>query len=209
MLPKRPSHGMSCSRPFPAFSLFPKAGPLALGTLLLWALAAPLGHDGGRAAAQESNQASLVSVEKAAQAHLLEPRNTSLSIPAEPPTRTRQQSLADQPLVEPGLQNAPLDISRTRLTIAWGYFNHGDYEKALAIFQSLVQKETAPDVAEESRLGLAYSLRRLHRLPETAGLLEELVNQGIRPKETVPALIEVLLALKRYEDAEKYLPLLP
>ncbi len=206
---KRPPHGMAPSQPHPACSFFREIRAVVLGCLLLWTIAAPLGREGGRAVAQESNQACLLSLEKTAQSQLLEPRYSALSFPPEPLAGSRQRSVSDQAVIEPSAQKAPSDIPRTRLTIAWGYYNQGDYEKALALFEASAPKETPADVAEESRLGAAYALLRLNRLPEAARLLEELVSQGIRPKETVPALVEVLLALKRYEDAEKYLPLLP
>lgn len=206
---KRSPHGMAPSQPHPSRSVLQEIRPVVLGCLLLWTISVPLGREGGRAAAQESNQAYVLSLEKTAQSHLLEPRYSALSFPPEPLAGSRQRSVSDQAVIEPAAQNAPSDIPRTRLTIAWGYFNQGDYEKALALFKASAQQETPADVAEESRLGAAYALLRLDRLPEAARLLEELVSQGIRPKETVPVLVEVLLALKRYEDAEKYLPLLP
>jgi tetratricopeptide (TPR) repeat protein len=189
--------------------VFPQAEPLVLSCLFLWVVAVTQGLDAPQAAAQEPRQACLLSVEKTAQAHLIEPRYSSLSFAPEPSARMRQRDGAEPDRNALDVPAAPLDIPRTRLTLAWGYYNQGDYEKAVGLFEALAQQETAADVAEESRLGLAYALLRLHRLPEAAHLLEELVSQGIRHQETVPALVETLLALKRYEDAEKYLPLLP
>ena len=102
-----------------------------------------------------------------------------------------------------------LDSAPTRLAIAWGLYNQGAYEKALGIFEQLAHQETTSQIKEESQLGLAYCLLRLKRLPEAAHLLEALVNQDVRPQETVPILVETLLALQRYEEAEKFLPRLP
>ncbi len=208
-MPKRLCHGLPRPEPFRVRWVFPKVGPLLLGCLFLWLTLALWEHESRQAAAQESNQTSLLHVEKSAQSHLLEPRYSPLSFPLETSARARQTPPSIQPPLEPAFQSALPDVPRTRLTIAWGYYNQGDYEKAVPVFQELAQEETPPEVADEARLGLAYALLRLQRLPEAARLLEQLVGQGIRPRETVPALVEVLLALKRYEDAEKYLPLLP
>lgn len=208
-MPKRPSCGMPRPQPTRARSVFPQTRALMLGCLFLGVVAVTQSLDAGNAAAQESNQAFLLSVKKTAQSSLIEPRYSPLSFPPEPSTRGRQRSIPDPSPPENASHAATLDIPRTLLTLAWGYYNQGDYEKALQSFQDLAQRETPPDVAEESRMGLAYTLLRLDRLPEAARLLEELVSRGVRPQETVPALVEVLLTLKRYEDAEKYLPLLP
>ncbi|MEJ5364824.1 MAG: tetratricopeptide repeat protein [Desulfosoma sp.] len=208
-MPKSPFTGMPRPQLFRVHSAFPQAWTFLIGCLLLWTAAAAQELDDGQAAAQESNQASLLSVEKTTQSNLIAPRYPSVPFPPEPTTRERQRTLPDQPPSETASQAPTLDIHRTRLTLAWGYYNQGDYKKAAEIFQDLAHRETPPDVAEESRMGLAYALLRLDRLPEAARILKELVDRGIRRQETVPALVEVLLALKRYEDAEKYLPLLP
>ena len=208
-MPKRSICGMLQPQPFRFLWLFSKTGPLVFSCLLLWAVAALQGLGAPQATAQESHQACLLSVEKTPQAHLIEPRYSPLSFAPDSSARTRQRSVPEPARDESDVHGTPLDIPRTRLTLAWGYYNQGDYEKAVPLFQALAREETAPEVAEESRLGLAYALLRLHRLVEAAHLLEELVSQGVRREETVPALVEALLALKRYEDAEKYLPLLP
>lgn len=206
---KRPCHGLPRPEPLRFRWVFPKVGPLLFVCLLLWAAAVPWEDESLQAAAQELNQASLLHVEKTAQSYLLEPRYSPLSFPFDSSARTRRTPPSGQTPLEPASQSAAPDVFRTRLSIAWGYYNQGDYEEALPVFQDLAQQETTADVAEEARLGLAYALLRLRRLPQAARLLEELVGQGIRPRETVPALVDVLLTLKRYEDAEKYLPLLP
>lgn len=164
-----------------------------------------------RVLAQESNQAALIHVEKSAQAHLLMPKPLAVPVPPSPPvedsSQARVKSLQAQP--EEGLSGPSLDIPRIKLSIAWGYYNQGRYQDAAVLFDALTREDLVPNVAEESRLGLAYSMIRLNRLNEAAQLLEDMVTQGIRLRETVPALVETLLALKRYADAEKYLPLLP
>ncbi|MGQ9485539.1 MAG: tetratricopeptide repeat protein [Desulfosoma sp.] len=161
--------------------------------------------------AQESNQAALIHVEKSAQAHLLMPKPLAVpglpSLPLEASPQAGVRSLQVQP--EEGLSGLSVDIPRIKLTIAWGYYNQGRYQDAALLFDALTGEDSVPNVVEESRLGLAYSMIRLNRLNEAAQLLEDMVAQGVRLRETVPALVETLLGLKRYADAEKYLPLLP
>ncbi len=163
-----------------------------------------------QARAQESNQAALIHVEKGSQEHLLFPRAVSVPVPSFPapgqPFRSTGSLQQDVP--EKRHAGNSLDMARTRLTIAWGYYNQARYQDAVRLFEELTREESLKSIAEEARLGLAYSLIRLNRLSEAADLLEDLVTQGIRLEETAPALVETLLALKRYQDAEKYLPLL-
>lgn len=187
-----------------------RRGPWARRGFVL-ALILALGLSGTlRASAQESSQAALIHVEKSDQVHLLMPKPLTVpgaanSTSAESPRSTAR---GEQSPSETGLSGAPLDIARIKLTIAWGHYNQGRYQDAAALFEALAREETVPNVVEESRLGLAYSMIRLNRQSEAARLLEDMVAQGIRLQETVPALVETLLALKRYEEAEKYLPLL-
>lgn len=174
----------------------------------LWVFFGILAATARVAAAQESNQAALVHVEQGPQRHLMEPRYPSVPMrPESPPLQPRLTREA--PSVGQGTHETSSDKAQTRLAIAWGLYNQGEYEKASKLFEFLAERETAPTIVEESRLGLAYCLLRLKRLSEAAALLETLVAQGVRRQETVPALVETLLALKRYEEAEKFLPLLP
>ncbi|ROQ89898.1 tetratricopeptide repeat protein [Desulfosoma caldarium] len=163
------------------------------------------------ASAQESNQAALIHVEKSNQAHLLMPKPLAVPTAANATSAESSRSAArvEQTPSETGLFGSPLDVARLKLTIAWGHYNQGRYQEAAALFKALAREEKVPSVVEESRLGLAYCMIRLDRPSEAAHLLEDMVTQGVRLQETVPALVETLLALKRYEEAEKYLPLLP
>lgn len=161
--------------------------------------------------AQESNQAALIHVEKSAQTNLLMPKIPAVPVPPNLPMEESSQELIKslQAQSEKGLFGPSLNIPRIKLNIAWGYYNQGRYQEAAILFDALIREGSMPNVVEESRLGLAYSMIRLNRLNEAADVLEDMVNQGVRLGETVPALVETLLALKRYADAEKYLSLLP
>lgn len=154
--------------------------------------------------AQEANQSALIGVEKKSQEYLLAPR------PLEVPSGANPEALRPSgPPLEEKSSSLTIDVLRTRLAIAWAYYNQKQYEKALRLFRDLVENSGTSELADEARLGLSYCLIRLNRLPEAVGILEELVKRGVRLQETVPVLVETLLALKRYEEAEKYLPLLP
>lgn len=162
------------------------------------------------ARAQESNQAALIHVEKGSQEHLLFPKALSLPVPSfsTPEQPPRSMGNVEQDFQEKRLTGNPLDTARTRLTIAWGYYNQARYQDAVRLFEDLTREASLRSIAEEARLGLAYSMIRLNRLSEAADLLEDLVTAGFRLEETAPPLVETLLTLKRYQDAEKYLPLL-
>ncbi|MEJ5347750.1 MAG: tetratricopeptide repeat protein [Desulfosoma sp.] len=163
-----------------------------------------------QARAQESNQAALIHVEKGSQEHLLFPKAVSVPVASHPAAEQPPRSTGNfqHDVQEKRPVGNPLDMARTRLTIAWGYYNQARYQDAARLFEELTREEALKSVTEEARLGLAYSLIRLNRLSDAADLLEDLVTQGIRLEETAPALVETLLTLKRYQDAEKYLPLL-
>jgi tetratricopeptide (TPR) repeat protein len=186
---------------------FGGAGRLLSALLVLLLLAVP------GAGAQEAGQEALLRVEKGPQEHLLAPKPLEAppEAPEEPsePPRAAARGASALPPETMGPAASPLDVPRTRLAIAWGYYNQGRYEKAARLFQALVEDGAASGAAEEARLGLSYCLIRLNRLSEAAEILEDLVHREVRLQETAPALVETLLALKRYEDAEKYLSLLP
>ncbi|MBC7359747.1 MAG: tetratricopeptide repeat protein [Desulfacinum sp.] len=186
---------------------FSEAGRLLGALLVLLFLAVP------GVGAQEGRQEALLRVEKGPQEHLLAPKPLEappegVAEPSEPP-RAAERNASALPRGTMGPAASPLDVPRTRLAIAWGYYNQGRYERAARLFQALVEDGAASGAAEEARLGLSYCLIRLNRLSEAAEILENLVNRRVRLQETAPALVEILLALKRYEDAEKYLSLLP
>ncbi|MBZ4659450.1 MAG: Outer rane lipoprotein [Desulfacinum sp.] len=186
---------------------FSEAGRLLGALLVLLFLAVP------GVGAQEGRQEALLRVEKGPQEHLLAPKPLEAppeQVPeSEEPSRPAVSAASVPQLKKKGPAAPTLDVPRTRLAIAWGYYNQGRYEKAAQSFEALVRDGEASGAAEEARLGLSYCLIRLNRLSEAAEILEDLVNRRIRLQESAPALVETLLVLKRYEDAEKYLSLLP
>jgi tetratricopeptide (TPR) repeat protein len=93
------------------------------------------------------------------------------------------------------------------LEIGWWKHNKGDNDKALILFRQAAKSDD-PAVTNEAMLGLAYVFMKRNEKSQAIPLVEDLVQQRYRLEETAPMLVDLLLAQKNYQKAEKYLPLL-
>lgn len=94
------------------------------------------------------------------------------------------------------------------LATGWEKLNAGQTEAALAAFE---KASGSPDalVAQEARLGKAYTLWRQGREDQAEALFRQLVDQDFRVPETLPDLLFLLHKRGGPKAVEPYLHLLP
>ena len=102
-----------------------------------------------------------------------------------------------------------VDAARKKsdLERAWIQFNRKQYGAAAELFERVVNSQ--PRRALNARMGLAYSRLKQGRRNETTDHLQYLVNKNYRLKETLPLLLDLLIASRKYKAAEGYFHLLP
>lgn len=100
---------------------------------------------------------------------------------------------------------ASADAHRRLLGRAWDRYNAGETQRAVELFRLAAQ---APDqeVANEAKLGLGYSLNRLGDTQGAEALFREMADADYRLDDTLPMLLELLLARGDLEQARELLP---
>lgn len=97
---------------------------------------------------------------------------------------------------------------RLRLDRAWRLYRKGDYDQAIKLF-SQETKSSRRAISLEARLGLAYSHLKRGEKEKARILLEGLIGEKYRLKETLPQLVSLLLEQRDFEKMDFYLRLLP
>jgi tetratricopeptide (TPR) repeat protein len=108
----------------------------------------------------------------------------------------------DQPV--PGAPAAEL----SDLAKAWQLYARGSYQAAAQLFAETMGS-TDRQEALNARLGLAYSLLKQGKRDQAIPHLTYLADQGYRPAETLPALIQALMQSERWAEAQGRIALLP
>ncbi len=104
--------------------------------------------------------------------------------------------------------SAPGSPEPSALAEAWQLYSRGRYEAAAKAFTALAASANRQE-ALNARLGLAYSLIRQGRRDQAIAQLTSLVNEGYRPSETRPALIQALMQNGRWSEARAQIVQLP
>jgi tetratricopeptide (TPR) repeat protein len=109
----------------------------------------------------------------------------------------------------PSLQPPPkMKKESPRLDQAWRLYRRGDYRRAIPLFREETQSPRRSR-ALEAKLGLAYCFLQLGERPKAMPLLEELAQRKYKTKETLPALLSLLIEEKDFEKARIYLTQMP
>ncbi|MBF0558917.1 MAG: tetratricopeptide repeat protein [Nitrospirae bacterium] len=85
---------------------------------------------------------------------------------------------------------------------AWNYFNKGNYDKAAEIFAYI---QSFPDSRMEADFGVASCYIKQNKVDKALDLLEMLVQEDFRPRDTIPVLMDVLLRLGQIEKAGHFI----
>ena len=101
-----------------------------------------------------------------------------------------------------------VDDARRSVESAWRSFKAGDYAQAEALFDK-ASEAADEEVQNEGRLGLAYTFLKTGKDLEARSVFEDLVKEGFKLEETFPRLMELLIAQKDWDTAEKYLGYAP
>ena len=120
-------------------------------------------------------------------------------LPSDEVRPTRVQKKAPGP--------APPPRKKSELERAWIKYNRRQYSAAAELFGNAVK--TNPGKALNARMGLAYSRLKQGRRVEATAQLKYLVKRRYRLKETLPLLLDLLVAGGDYRTAQNYLPLIP
>lgn len=85
---------------------------------------------------------------------------------------------------------------------AWEYFNDGNYNQAIKLFNFAV---SFPETELDAKLGLAYCYLKKKKIKKSIFLLEELVNKSYLPKDVFPSLMTLLIKKRYFKKAKFYL----
>ena len=98
--------------------------------------------------------------------------------------------------------------ARLSLRLGWGFYEKGNFEKALEHFTAASRSSVA-EIAMEAQYGMALSLERQKRTADALPLWKELVRRGFRTDETAPRYVEALFEQGRYAEASRWVRALP
>lgn len=118
--------------------------------------------------------------------------------------QTPDRGIRGQAGTEEELEEKPKDMKRF-LKPAWQYFNQGNYKQAIEIFTTL---SSFPETELEAKYGLAMCYVKLKEPKKVLSLLELLIKRRFDLKNTLPAMLALLVEEKEYTKAESYLAMI-
>ncbi|MBC7359746.1 MAG: hypothetical protein H5U10_14540, partial [Desulfacinum sp.] len=86
------------------------------------------------------------------------------------------------PAAEAGRETGSMR-ARASLEIAWWHYREGRFQRALALFEAVMDGPAPLSLRREAQWGKALCLDRLQRKDEAAALVEDLDRQGVRTRQ--------------------------
>ncbi|HLA49845.1 MAG TPA: tetratricopeptide repeat protein, partial [Thermodesulfovibrionia bacterium] len=119
-------------------------------------------------------------------------------------SQSKQKAIIPQIGTEKELEEKPKDMKHL-IGPAWQYYEQGNYKQAAEIFTTL---SSFPETELDAKYGLAMCYIKLKESKKAIPLLKSLVKARFDLKNTLPAILTLLVEEKEYKKAETYLVML-
>lgn len=155
---------------------------------------------------QEEKQENIIKIEKFGESTKIiqspmQPDKTSLE---QPPIKKQEKIVIEKPKAEPITKKIDRKIMENSvLKKAWDSYEERKYEEASNKFFTLIESQNK-EIALSARLGLAYSLKNLKLFEEALKHFQYLYKTPYREKEVLKNIVEILIMMENYLEAEQY-----
>ncbi len=155
---------------------------------------------------QEEKQEHIIKIEKFGESTKIiqspmQPDKTSLE---QPLIKKQEKIVIEKPKAEPITKKIDRKIiENSVLKKAWESYEEGKYEEASNKFFTLIESQNR-DMALSARLGLAYSLKNQRLFEEALKHFQYLYKIPYREKEVLKNIVEILIKMENYVEAEQY-----
>lgn len=155
---------------------------------------------------QEGKQENIIKIDKLGESTKIiqNPMQSEKPSIKESEAKKQDKVVIEKPKAEPMTKKMERKLSESlALKNAWKLHEDGKFKQASEKFTTLLDS-TDREIALSSRLGLAYSLKKLSLTDQALENFEYLYKKNYEQEEVVRNMVEILIEKENYLEAEKY-----